>query len=407
MMKQVICVNGEKGCSACGACLAVCPKQAISMCADEYGFLYPRIAADLCVDCGRCVQACSSSVGIPAAEPLKAYAAAGKNAKLVSSSASGGIFATIGQNVLNEGGKVAGAVLNLKDGKLEVCHLLSANAQDLHRMQGSKYVQSDAWKCYDAVIEAIRQGDTVLFSGTPCQVAAVKSITGNPKNLLTMDVVCHGVPSAAILQEYLTVLGKGFMGRIEGFTFRDKSCNKRFCARIDVRRGNHQRTYYLRSSYISFYKYFLESAIYRENCYSCPYACGSRVSDLTVGDYWGVDKIHGTQICSDEYKGHEHWSCLLINTEKGEQLIDQCSNALALIPSKLEWIARENQQLKAPSQKSEKRKYILNAFSHGGYAEVERGFRKESRGFLRLCWRAYKDIKRNERNKSPSKEEST
>lgn len=405
-MEQVICVNGEMNCSACGACFAMCPKQAISMCEDKHGFLYPRIDTNLCVDCGRCVLACKGCTEVLEVDPLKVYAAAGKNTELVLASASGGIFASVALKVLNAGGKVAGAILKLEDGNLDVCHLLSDSMQDLHHMQGSKYVQSDAWKCYKEVIRAIKQGDTVLFSGTPCQVAAVKSITGNPENLLTMDIICHGVPSSAMLREYLGILAKRFMGNIEGFVFRDKSCSKNYCARIDMRRANRHYKYYLRSSYISFYKYFLESVIFRENCYNCPYACGKRVSDLTIGDYWGIEQIHAKEIHSDEFKDHKHWSCLLVNTVKGQRLVEQCSNELDLIPSEMEWVAQANRQLNAPGKKPAKRAHVLNAFEHGGYAEVERGFQQESGGFLRFFWRTYKDMKRNDRNRNHHLEEN-
>ena len=394
-MEQVICINGESSCTACGACLAVCPRQAISMCEDKYGFLYPRIDPNLCVDCGKCTLACKGCTEVLAAEPLEAYAAAGKATEIVFHSASGGLFACIAQKVLSSGGKVAGAIMNVGKGQLEVRHLLSDAIEDLRRMQGSKYVQSDAWKCYGDVIKAVKQGDTVLFSGTPCQVAAVKSITGDPENLLTMDIVCHGVPSSAMLREYLGILTKQFMGNIDGFLFRDKSCNKNYCARFDVRHANRQHTYYLRSSYISFYKYFLESVINRKSCYSCPYACGKRISDVTIGDYWGVEQIHAKEINSDEFKCHRHWSCLLVNTEKGRQLIAKYGDALDLIPSELEWIARANQQLNAPGKEPEKRAYVLKAFEHGGYAEVERSFQQESGGVLRFFWRSYKDMRRN------------
>ena len=399
-MKQTIGVNGKDSCSACGACFAICPKRAITMSEDEYGFLYPSIDQGLCVSCGKCFSICKNIKQMIATTPLNVYAAAGKDKELVFSSASGGIFASMAKQVLNDGGKIAGAVMILEDGILEVRHLMSEMVQDLYQMQGSKYVQSDAWKCYDEVLEAVKNGDTVLFSGTPCQVAAIKSITGNPHNLITIDIVCHGVPSVTMLRAYVDILSKRFMGIIEGFSFRDKTCRKAYCARINVKRGNMNHRYYLRSSYISFYKYFLEGLICRENCYYCSFACKERISDITIGDYWGIEQIHAKEIQSDRYKAHQHWSCLLINTEKGKQLLDQCGSSLDLIPSKLEWAALANQQLNAPSIKPEKREAVLSAFAHGGYKEVERGFKKESGGNLRFFWRSYRDMKRNARNKS-------
>jgi len=381
-------------CSACGACAAVCPKYAISMQEDADGYIYPAVDAALCVHCGLCAKVCDRVRNVPGNMPLKAYAAAGKDASLVGRSASGGVFASLARAHMEDGGMAAGAVMNM-DGGVQVYHILSGDGAFLSAMQGSKYVQSDAWRCYAAVKEALSGGNAVLFSGTPCQVAAIKEVTGNPENLITMDIVCHGVPPVRMLGEYIRILERRFLGSIVQFFFRDKGCERNFCARIDVQRAGKRKSYYLNSSLLSYYKYFLSGVIYRESCYACPYANLRRVSDLTIGDYWGIAERHSADFAAGKMEKRKDWSFVLVNTDKGRAFLEKHAENMTLFPTQEAWIAQENAQLNRPSVRPAERQPILELWRKGGWRAIEADFIRKNGGAIRYSLRMIKKLHAN------------
>ncbi len=394
--KPIRLYEDPRQCSGCGACLTVCPKQAIRMVEGSYGCKYPVIRAADCVGCGKCKEICAYQSLRAKVQPVAAYAAVGKDDELVKHSASGGLFASIATQWIRDGGLVAGAVMDVNP-DVQVYHLLSEREEDIRRMQGSKYAQSDAWRCYGDVFAALKNGKRVLFTGTPCQVAAVKALTGDPDNLTTIDLICHGVPPVKLLNDYVQLLGRRFRGKVTGFVFRDKSVQREFCARIDVQRGKKQRSYYLRSSVLSYYRHFLKGTLYRENCYSCPYARQERISDVTIGDYWGVTKFHAEDFAAGRMPQRGDWSCALVNTDKGTMLLKICGVKLALYPSQLEWVAEQNHQLRHPSAEPEDRKKAVQRYETAGYTAVEVDFVRANGGKLRYLVRLYRQIRENER----------
>lgn len=401
---MIVLVKDKADCCACGACLEACPKQAISMEMDAYGCNYPQIDAARCVECGKCLQVCGYQRDVQGKEPQLAFAAMGKNEKTVSKSASGGIFATLAKCCAHDGYEVAGAIMECAGNTADVYHILSGADSDIARMQGSKYVQSEAWRCYGDVLRVLKSGKKVLFSGTPCQVMAVKQLSGDPENLVTIDLICHGVPSLKMLNDYLKVLGRYFRGSIDGFSFRDKSLNKEFCARIEI--AKREKYYFLRHHDLSFYKLFLEGTIYRENCYSCPYAKEQRISDLTIGDYWGVEKYHRKAMETGIIPQRKDWSCILVNSQKGREFLEEYKDALFLVPTELEWIIAHNRQLSAPSKMPQKRAHLLERYVKSGYDAVEEMFVKENGGKLRFFLRLVRNIYRNRRISKASEKEA-
>ena len=213
----------------------------------QFGCKYPVIDGALCVGCGKCKAVCTYQSPRLEKQPTAAYAVVGKDNALIKRSASGGAFASMAMRWIDGGGAVAGAIMEVT-ADVQVYHILASGAADIRRMQGSKYVHSDAWRCYGDVAAALKAGKQVLFSGTPCQVAAVKALTGDPDNLTTIDLICHGVPPLKMLNEYVRVLERRFVGKVTDFVFRDKQVPKAFCTRVDVRRGKKHHSYYLRSS---------------------------------------------------------------------------------------------------------------------------------------------------------------
>lgn len=389
-------VPDASNCSGCGACVLSCPKGAIAMQPAPNGVVYPVIERAVCVECGQCVQQCTYRRQPELQKPQTAFAAVAGDAELVRKSASGGMFAALAKSWMANGGLIAGAVLDCSQG-VKVYHILTDRLEDLERLQGSKYVQSDAWRCFGDVRNALNAGRQVLFSGTPCQVAAMKALTGNHEGLTTIDLICHGVPSAKMLEDYFDILNHRFHGKIDTFQFRDKTMNRRFSASFDVRYGKKRRRYYLRSHELSFYKYFLAGANYRENCYSCPYARLERVSDLTIGDYWGIDKRHGADIAAGRMPKAADWSCVLVNTDKGRRLLDAHAQQILLYPSRPEWVAEENHQLQHPTVRPEGRAELMKRYEQGGYRAVEAAFIQERGGWLKYHFRLVKALYSNYR----------
>lgn len=378
----------QNECTGCGGCIAVCPKDAVTMGTDEYGNYRPQIDPHKCVDCQRCTQFCAQIHAAPKKAPLQVYGAVGNTADLVGKSSSGGVFATVAAALIEQKGQVYGAASQCVEGKLQVYHQGASNIREMQKMQGSKYVQSRAWEVYRAVSRSLQKGQTVLFTGTPCQAAAVKAYTGDPDNLITMDLVCHGVPAAQMLNEALALFAKRLRGKVTDFAFRDKSKEKQFTSRLTLRKGRGTKTYFVRARYLSFYNAFLQGDNYRESCYSCRYAGMDRASDITIGDYWGMQKHHSHQM-----QGREDWSCVLVNTEKGSAFLAQYGKDLTLVESKPQWVAEQNGQLCAPSAKGPHRARLLALYKKGGYKAVEKAFVKENGGPLRYRRRLYKSLR--------------
>lgn len=396
MEKERINLVSEPGkCSGCGACMAVCPKGAITMQEAADGCVYPVIDHDKCIRCGKCLRICDFHRPETLRAPLAAWAAAGRDDVLVKQSASGGVFATLAMRWINEGGLVAGAVMDADAQDVQVYHLLSDTAEDVRRMQGSKYVQSDAWRCYADVTAALRAGRHVLFSATPCQVAAIRRITGDPENLTTIDIICHGVPPQGMLRGYMHCLEKCFKGCVTGISFRDKDGSSRYCARIDLKRRKGTRTLRLRSSDLSYYRHFLAGVIFRENCYRCPYAGLNRAGDLTIGDYWGVEKHHAQEIAAGDMPSRLDWSCVLATSTKGQHLLEMYGEKLMLHESQPEWAAMDNQQLDHPVKKPDNREAVMAAWTEDGYEAVEKAFVRDMGGQIRYRLRLMKSLRRH------------
>ena len=283
----------KKDCCGCAACANICPKSAITMEKDEIGQYYPRINEALCVDCGTCMRVCDfqkKDENQFGHQVLSAYGAASKNESLIKKSASGGMFAQLAEFFLETGGVVYGAAM-LGDDKLWVKHIRVEDKAQLYLIQGSKYIQSDIGDTYQKVKQDLVKGRQVLFSGTPCQAAALRSfLKKDYENLIVVDIVCHGVSTAQIFQDYISFLEKKKNIKITNFAFRDKSIGWGLDAKYEYLKKGKLKTKRLYYKLSSFYNNYLKATNYRENCYHCKYACPSRIGDITLGDFWGVEK---------------------------------------------------------------------------------------------------------------------
>ena len=199
----MILYSSPENCCGCGTCAVVCPRHAIKMKPDKLGFCYPAIEAALCVECGICKKTCDFQRERDIHTPQTVYAVTRKDAQALLKSASGGAFAVFAEAVLQKGGAVFGAVLKKEASGLVPRHCTAESLAELSAMLGSKYVQSDLRDTFAQAKKQLENGRTVLFSGTPCQIGGLKSfLKKDYPNLLTIDLVCHGVPSASMFQDY-------------------------------------------------------------------------------------------------------------------------------------------------------------------------------------------------------------
>ena len=362
----------KNDCTGCRLCESVCPKGAIKMKNGELGVSYPEIDGALCIDCGLCTRTCPVKKDFyNDFAQQKIYAAVNKNKNYLLTSASGGVFSALAVKMLDNDGVVYGSAM-VKDEQdiLSVKHLRIDNKQDLHLLQGSKYVQSDMNGVYDNIKSDVKSGKKVLFSGTPCQVAAVKSLCGTPDNLVLVEVICHGVPSQQLFTDYLKTFNNS---SIESFKFRIKETGWGLCAQL-VTEHNKKR---IPCNISSYYKMFLRCETYRDSCYNCKYATNERVADLTIGDFWGVEKDTATysKIKAGGYEVTEGVSCIVCSTEKGMQTLLQAD--LELIETDFESISRENGQLVHPSNKPATREAVIDTYNKQGYDGLHKKFNKE------------------------------
>ncbi|MDK0881992.1 Coenzyme F420 hydrogenase/dehydrogenase, beta subunit C-terminal domain [Clostridium perfringens] len=343
----------KEKCTGCFACYNICPKKCIDMIEDEYGFIYPKINLTKCIKCNLCRTVCPE-INTPKMNKASiAYAAWSLNDELRKTSSSGGIATTLSRCIINKGGVVFGCA-SIKD---EVKHVKVKNLGDLNKLKGSKYVHSYIENTYKEAKKELKDDKYVLFIGTPCQIAGLKNyLKYEYSKLITIDIICHGVPAQKFLKEY--VIDKISEDSYDSISFRDKDGFN-----IKVLEKN-KIIYRINVDKSIYYKGFLNSLFYRENCYNCNYANPKRVSDITLGDFWGLD---GNDF-SDKDK-ELGISVILPNTKKGEIFLLECSKEIFMKKRELSEAIKGNDQLRQPSIKHKahnrfKKLYLKRGFNY-------------------------------------------
>lgn len=351
-----------KECTGCSACSHICPKNCISMDADKHGFLYPRIDASVCINCGMCKNTCPvlNKTTAKKSEEIISYAAKTTDETIRKCSSSGGVFSVIAKKVIENNGVVYGAAF---DENFVVKHTSISYIDDLDLLRRSKYVQSDLNNSFISVKNNLTDGKTVLFTGTPCQVEGLLAYLKKPyENLVTMDFVCHGVPSPKVWEYYKTYLQKQYKSSITNVNFRDKTLGwKNSSIRIEFENSNVYCNSFRNDPYMNA---FLANMDLRECCYSCKFKSPKHVSDITVADYWGIDKINPT---IDDDKG---LSLLLVNTKKGLSLITEIENNLTLTKTDVEKALPYNPCIIKPVLKHNFRQYFLSNYTKGNFEKI-------------------------------------
>lgn len=308
---------GEKEeCCGCTACTSICPKCAILMKPDGEGFLYPSIDSNKCIECGLCKKVCAFQKEHEINDNFElpyVYAVKHKDEQIRMSSTSGGMFTAISDYILEKQGVVYGAIF---DDNMRVCHQKAESNEEREKIKGAKYVQSNLKNTFKEVKEILLNDRYVLFSGTPCQVSGLKSYLNhvNTSKLYLCDIVCHGTPSPLIWDKYLSFIKNKYKGKVITYKFRDKNIGWRG-ANITVTLDNFKKD--SNSNLVKIYSnlYFLDF-ISRKSCNNCKYTNLNRPSDITIADFWGIEKS------MPDYDDNKGVSLVLINTPKGKDLFE-------------------------------------------------------------------------------------
>lgn len=384
MHDSIQLVPDKKDCCACGACMNICPKNAIGMKEDEYGFLYPRINDNICVKCGLCISVCHYKNPTLMA-PKKGYAAANMDIKELGLSASGGVAAAISRSVIECGGVVFGAVIETEKDGMVVYHRAVDSVKDLHLLQGSKYTASQMRYCYKEAKMLLNKGIKVLFTGTPCQINGLYNYLGKPyDNLFTIDIVCHGVASQQMFRDFISFEENKNGGRITNFRFRTKERGWGITASYTIEKGGYKKVVFKHSDELSYCNYFMKGKFDRENCYSCPFAKSNRVGDITVCDFWGIQMSCPELLIvnNGEFDDFRGISGILINTKKGDYLLSNYGNGLRLAEVKTENIIAHNPQLNHPTDINKRDVGLIERYRINGYCEIDSDYQEKCNTFL-------------------------
>ena len=338
-------------CTACGACAYVCPKSCIKMTKNTYGTIYPVINEDVCIECGRCMKVCPIISPLESNFHNQSYAAWNKDEEERKNAASGGIATAIYKYALENGWYIVGALMNTD---FLVSLKVTNDKQYLTQFRNSKYVFSEPYFSYKEIEELLRKGHTVVIIALPCQIAAYRKIYNKFKNVYYIDLICHGVISASFLQQHVYNIELKGREKIQKIYFRDPLYNT----------DTFTFTLYNESGKCVYSKNVLENDFYqeayhdgiayRENCYHCNFASTKRISDITLGDYYGLGKETPFNF------SHKKVSCLLVNTSRGKDLLGKLieSNMIKAIERPREEPINGNRMLRQPCLKSRKRKYF-------------------------------------------------
>lgn len=345
-------------CTGCSACRSICPVHAITMKPDQEGFLVPVIDLDLCTECGQCRSICpmQKESHYKEKEAPKFYVAHHESGEVLSRSTSGGAFTSLSDCILERGGVVYGADF---DDSLQICHRRAEDKAGRDRMRFSKYVQSEIGDAFEQVKTDLAAGREVLFTGTPCQTAGLRALVGCPENLITCDLVCHGVPSALVWNAYLDTLAAEQSNKVTWVSFRTKA-NGWYRGQYKIYYKVAGRDDVLEDGRF-FPLYFKWRYLLRPSCHACPFADIRRAADLTIADYWGIEKY------SEQWCDRRGTSLILVNTEKGQKLLEESPNLLYEQRAPEEALA-EQKRLHGPVEPAANRQEFWDLFSEKGFA---------------------------------------
>lgn len=321
-------------CCGCGACAAVCPKDVIQMEKNKNGFYHPIVDCNKCVNCSLCDKVCpeQSMSWRSEEEFIQTFSVVNCNEEIRENSSSGGVFYELAKSVINEDGVVFGVAWV---GRAQAGHVAIEAVDDLKRIMKSKYVQSNVGKIFKSVKQALVSGKKVLFSGSPCQIAGLNNyLNCDCSNLITVDYICHGVPSPKALEKYTEFVEHRENCSVKSYDFRTKK-NGWNSLSLETSFTNN-RTILEKASDNTYYRAFLSNLSLNTVCGDCQYNCLPRTSDITLGDFWKIKQPY------PPFNDDKGVSCVIINTIKGKELFDAISQNFVYMPSSIEMIREGN-----------------------------------------------------------------
>lgn len=356
-MRETVRANKAE-CTGCGACASICPKGAIVMRPDEEGFCYPAVDAALCISCDLCEKRCP--VGAQhEAHSVQTLGAQHRDAQIRQNSSSGGVFTALARDMFAKGGVVFGAAF---DERLHVEHVGAIDEGELAGMRGSKYVQSDAAEAIGNAAALLARGIPVLFSGTPCQIdGLLAKVRGKDREkLLTVDFVCHGVPSPGVFKSYIDELEKKHGQRVAAYTFRDKRLGwKNFSAVATLEDGTEVAGTQTDEPYLYG---FLQNLYLRPSCVQCDQLRGARHrADITIADLWGAQDVCPQR---DDDTG---LSLVMVNTQKGRQALAGAERELTTFPMRTDELLRFNPSIEQTAKAHPKRQAFFKMYQKQGF----------------------------------------
>ncbi|MEG1947708.1 MAG: Coenzyme F420 hydrogenase/dehydrogenase, beta subunit C-terminal domain [Lachnospiraceae bacterium] len=368
----MIKVIRKEMCMGCGACVFTCPRQCIVMQEDEEGFLYPEVNQENCMQCGLCEKICPienkrNYVSNPVVE---AYAGKNKTEKIRMQSSSGGIFTLLAEEIIAEGGTVYGAAFG-EDAM--VSHRKAEKPEELKGLRGSKYLQSNMGKIYPEIREKLSQGERVLFTGTPCQVAGLQSyLKKSYENLYCMDIICHGVPSPKVWKKYLEALEKRLGESLSGElnpSFRAKHEGWiRYSVSIPFSHDTEYRETLDQNLYM---QTFLKNISLRPSCYQCQFKPSTRISDITLADFWGIQEV-----CPKLFDD-KGTSLIIVNSSKGQNLFTKVREKMEAVKVDYEQAILHNASAIKSVEVPPERKSFFKNLNQGN---IEKRMRRVIRG---------------------------
>lgn len=354
-------ITDKRNCTGCGACVNACPLHIISMKEDDEGFVYPVIEKETCIDCHLCEKRCPMLMERDAVctsyqdFPLF-FAGQLKNKDDLMEVSSGGAFWAFAQTVIEGGGVVYGAVQENVD---QIYHIRAANLDEIKKIRRSKYFQSDTRLTFCQAKEDLKNGLTVLFSGTGCQIAGLKAyLNKDYNNLYTCEVICHGVPSRKVWNAYRKEKEQMEGKQITGLIFRDKSAGwSKNQYKISYHDGTEEKEASIKQL---FHAGYLKGLFYRPSCGCCMFASLPRVADITLADYW---KYEGRFCQPGEDMGV---SLIAVNNEKGKSLLQQATLYMEFDPTERELALRSCKHMdEHPTENSDRNRFFRLFFKRG------------------------------------------
>lgn len=344
-------------CCGCFGCLNSCPKNCIKMESDNEGFWYPKVNYDECIKCSLCIKNCPAlniqNQNEDILEKAEVIAAYSKDEEIRLDSTSGGIFSEVARYYIKEKGVVYGAIYNEEH---LVEHYRGTTIEDIDKLRQSKYLQSNIGNIYQSVKKDLIKGKKVLFVGTPCHIAALNNyLNKNYENLTTIDFLCRGINSPEAYKQYLKDLERKYLSKIKRVIFKNKAYGwHRFSTKIIFENGKE----YIQDRYTDTYmRGYLEGNLFmRPSCHECRYKTLPRHADITLGDFWGIEKIKPHL---DQDKGT---SIFMLNTERGKKIFESIKKEIIFEKMKIEDIYIGNTALTIKVQLDKKQKKIRKIF---------------------------------------------